>query len=82
MAWYVQWDWKRQKSYIERPIQYLYLRELYCNVEKKPSSGNTNTLTLDANAKEYRLQHTAAEVAEIRMKDMNDDKSKNDNQQQ
>ena len=82
MAWYMQWDWERQKSYIERPIQYLYLRELYCNVEKKPSSENTNTLTLDANAKEYRLQHTAAEVAEIRMKDMNDDKSKNDNQQQ
>ena len=51
-------------------------------LKKKQSSENINTLTLDANAKEYRLQHTAAEVAEIRMKDMNDDKSKNDNQQQ
>ena len=67
---------RTSKSYIERPIQYLYLLDLYCNVEKQPSSVNTNTLTLDANAKEYQLQRTAAEVAEIRMKDMNDDKSK------
>ena len=68
------------KSYIERSIQYLYPLELHCDVEKQPLSGNTNTSTLDA--KEYRPRRTAAVIAEIRMKDINEDKSNNDHQQQ
>ena len=43
---------------------------------------NRNTLTLDANAKEYRPRRAAAAIAEIWMKDTNDDKSENDHQQQ
>ena len=43
---------------------------------------NTNTSTLDANAKEYQPQHTAAAIAEIRMKDINNDKLNNDHHQQ
>ena len=70
------------KSYIERPIQYLYPLELHCDVEKQPLSVNTNTSTLDANAKEYQQRRTAATIAEIRMKDINDGKSNNDHQQQ
>ena len=73
---------RTSKSYIERPIQYLYPLELHCDVEKQPLSVNTNTSTLDANAKEYRPRRTAAAIAEIRMKDINDDKSNNDHQQQ
>ena len=60
------------KSYIERPIQYLYPLELHCDVQKQPSSVNTNTSTLDADAKEYRPQDTATALAEIRMKKIND----------
>ena len=41
------------KSYIERQIQYLHPLELHCDVEKQPSSVNTNTSILDANAKAY-----------------------------
>ena len=37
---------KTSKSYIEHPIQYLYLLELHCDIEKQPSSVNTNTSTL------------------------------------
>ena len=37
---------------------------------------------LDANAKEYRPLRTAAAIAEIRMKDNNDDELNNDHQQQ
>ena len=73
---------RASKSYTERPIQYLYPLELHCDVEKQPLSVNTNTSTLDANAKEYRPRRTAAAIAEIRMKDINDDKSNNDHQQQ
>ena len=43
---------------------------------------NTNTSTLDANAKEYRPQRTAAAIAGIRMKDVNDDKLNSDHHQQ
>ena len=43
---------------------------------------NTSISTLDANAKKYRTRRTAAAIAEIRMEDTNDDKSKNDHQQQ
>ena len=53
---------RTSKSYIERPIQYLYPLELHCDVEKQPSSENTNTSTLDANAKEYRARRTAAAI--------------------
>ena len=73
---------RTSKLYIERPIQYLYPLELHCDVEKQPLSVNTNTSTLDANAKEYQPRRTAAAIAEIRMKDINDDKSNNDHQQQ
>ena len=73
---------RTSKSYIECPIQYLHPLELHCDVEKQPSSENTNTSTFGANAKEYQPRRTAAVVAEIRMKDTNDDKSNNDHQQQ
>ena len=72
---------RTSKSYIERPIQYWYSCELHCDVEKQPLSVNTNTSTLDANAKEYRPRRTAAAIAETRMKDTNDGKSENDHQQ-
>ena len=73
---------RTSKSYIERPIQYLYLLELHCDAEKQSLSANTNTSTLDANAKEYRPRPAAAVITEIRMKDINDGKSNNDYQQQ
>ena len=73
---------RTSKSYIERPIQYLDPLELHCDVEKQSSLANTNTSTFDASAKEYRPRRTAAAVAEIRMKDINDDESNNDHQQQ
>ena len=69
------------KSYIERSIQCLYPLELYCDVEKQQSLVITNTSTLDANAKEYRRRCTAAAIAEIRIKDINNEKSNNDHQQ-
>ena len=71
---------RTSKSYIERSIQYLYPLELHCDAEKQPLSVNTNTSTLDA--KEYQAQRTAAVIVKIRMKDINDDKSNNDHQQQ
>ena len=73
---------RSSKSYIERPIQYLCPLELHCNTEKQSSSVNTNISTLDANAKEYRPRRTAAAIAEIQMKDINDDDPGNDHQQQ
>ena len=73
---------RTSKSYIERPIHYLDPLELHCDVEKQSSLANTNTSTFDASAKEYRPRRTAAAVAEIRMKDINDDESNNDHQQQ
>ena len=45
---------RTSKLYIEPLIQYLYPLELHCDVKKQPSSVNTDTSTLDANAKEYR----------------------------
>ena len=45
---------RTSKLYIERLIQYLYPLEFHCDVEKQPSSVNTDTSTLDATAKEYR----------------------------
>ena len=66
---------RTSKSYIERPIDYLNKLELHCDVEKQSSSLNRNTSTFDANAKEYRPRCTAATTAEIRMKDINVDKS-------
>ena len=59
---------------------YLYPLELHWDVEKQSSSVNTNTSTLHANAKEYRPGRAAAAIAEIRMKDINDDKSNNGHQ--
>ena len=61
-------------------IQYLHPLELHCDVEKQPSSVNTNTSILDANAKEYLPRRTVAVIAEIRMKDISNDKSNNDHQ--
>ena len=72
---------RTSKSYTECPIQYLYPLELHCDVEKQPSSVNTNTSTLDANTKEYRPRRTAVAIEEIRMKDNNDNKLENDHQQ-
>ena len=43
---------------------------------------NTNTATLDANAKKYRPRRTVAAIAETGMKDINDDKSNNDQEKQ
>ena len=70
------------KSYIERPIQYWYSLELHCNVEKQSSSVNTNISMLDPHAKEYRPRRTESAIAEIRMKDINDNEPNNDHQQQ
>ena len=64
---------RTSKSYIERPIQYLYPLKLHCDVEKQSSSVNTNTSTLDANSKEYRPLRATATIADIRVKDINDD---------
>ena len=71
---------RTSKSYIERQIQYLHPLELHCDVEKQPSSVNTNTPILDANAKEYLPRRTVAVIAEIRMKDISNEKSNNDHQ--
>ena len=68
------------KSYIECSIQYLYPLELHYDVEKQPLSANTNTSTLDT--KEYRPRRIAAARAEIRMKDINDEKSMKNNDHQ
>ena len=73
---------RTSELYIERQILYLYPLELHCDVENEPLSMNTNASTLDANAKEYRPRRRAAAIAEIRIKDINDDKSNNDHQQQ
>ena len=73
---------RTSKSYIERQIQYLHPLELHCDVEKQPSSVNTNTSILDANAKAYLPRRTVAVIAEIWMKDISDDKSNNDHQHQ
>ena len=64
---------RTSKPYIDRSIQYLYPLELHCDVEKQPSSVNANTSTLDANAKEYQTRRARGIIAEIRMKDINDD---------
>ena len=64
---------RTSKPYIDRSIQYLYPLKLHCDVEKQPSSVNANTSTLDANAREYQTQRTEGIIAEIRMKDINDD---------
>ena len=69
---------RASKSYIEGQIQYLYPLELYCDVEKQSSPVKKNPSTLDANAKEYRPRRTAAAIAEIRMKNINDVESNND----
>ena len=73
---------RTSKSYIERQIQYLHPLELHCDVEKQPSSVDTNTSILDANAKAYLPRRTVAVIAEIWMKDISDDKSNNDHQHQ
>ena len=73
---------RTSKSYIERQIQYLHPLKLHCDVEKQPSSVNTNTSILDANAKAYLPRRTVAVIAEIWMKDISDDKSNNDHQHQ
>ena len=73
---------RTSKSYIERQIQNLHPLELHCDVEKQQSSVNTNTSILDANTKEHRPRRTVAVIAEIRMKDINDDRSNSDDQHQ
>ena len=55
---------RTSKSYIEHPIQYLYPLEIHCNVKRQSSSVNTNTSSLDANAKEYQPRRTAAAIDE------------------
>ena len=42
---------RTSKSYNECPVQYLYPLKLHCDFEKHTSSVNTNTSTLDGNAK-------------------------------
>ena len=55
---------RTSKSYNEHPIQYLYPLEIHCNVKRQSSSVNTNTSSLDANAKEYQPRRIAAAIDE------------------
>ena len=48
---------KTSKSYIEHPIQYLYLLELHCDIEKQPSAAIAEIQMTDVNDDESKNDH-------------------------
>ena len=59
-----------RKTYIERPIQFLYLLELSCDTWKRPKTVfQCSNQPLNVNANEFKQRRNAAAISEIRIGD-------------
>ena len=59
-----------RKTYIERPIQFLYLLELSCDTWKRQKTVHQcSKQPLNVNANEFKPRRNAAAIAEVRIRD-------------